>query len=288
MINTLTIIPKKYDIQTLEFNNGVAKMFLETLDRTARYNEAKGFTNQRPIHHTNFIRGLMKLCAKYQIAHSLSPIYASQRQALIVNYNGDIDLCPVENFLIQRLVTQINLIHPDDKGQNIAIGIGYNERGISVTFGTDIWVCSNQSIFGDNLIRTYGRDKTSFPDLLLNVEQWLSNYHKLRTDNYQIIQRMNETTVTSREIQNVIGELFYLAVSENLGEKVTAPLNQTQVADLVRASYLRTYQLPENQNPTVWDINQWGTHYLKPERTDLLSLQETNHRFNNYLLDNYC
>lgn len=271
---------------TLDFENGVAKLSFDTLERTAKYNEVS-LTKARPIQHTEFINELKTVCEENQILHSLAPVYASQRQALIVNHEGSKEQCPIENFLIQRLVTRLDLEHPKDEGQNIAIGISYNEKGISVSFGTNVHVCSNQQVFGQNVLYTYGRGKVSFDEMKLKIKEWIEGFEGLRAENYERIQRMKEAGLTQDQVRQIIGDLFYLAVSDNNGEEVNAPLNQLQVANLVRASYEPMYK-PQGGNLTVWDVSQWGTNGLKPTCTDLLTLQETNARFCDFMYDNYC
>jgi len=277
---------KTAPIETLDFNSSrVTEIDLPTLERTVKYQE---LNKRRPKQHAEVIREIAKMCEANKIVHTLQPIYASQKQAMIVNYEGEADQCPADQFLIKRLVTQIHLEHPEDTDKKISIGIAYNEDGISACFGVNIEVCQNMNIFGSNLIHTHGRDKVSFDDMILNIDNWLKNYEGLRAENYDLIKRMRETEVSHQEVQQIIGDLFSRSVRANMGGE-NSPLSQVQVADLVRSSEDGIYKLPENQNPSIWDITNWGTHGLKAQNgTDLLTLQATNQRFNNFMLDEYC
>jgi hypothetical protein len=68
--------------------------------------------------------------------------------------------------------------------------------------------------------------------------------------------------------------------------KQQAPLNQTQVADFIRASYSSEYEV-SNRPTTVWDLQQMGTSILKPRNTDLISIYQDNSNFNNFLVKEF-
>ena len=85
--------------------------------------------------------------------------------------------------------------------------------------------------------------------------------------------------------EHVTGDLFRRAVLSNAGQDVTAPLNQVQVADFVKSQNLDLYHRSEQK--TAWDLVQYGTHELKPNRTDLVTLYQHNNSFCSYVRDRY-
>lgn len=278
-------------MKTLEFNGNVCSMDLDTLGRTSKFDEIHGLTDKRPVQHVDFIRSLQTLCEENQILCDLSPIHASKKQALLVNWNREQHgIPPVENFLIQRLITQLNLIHPEDTDKRVNIALCYNEKGIECAFGTRIDICANQNIFGGHRMRTYGNDRMSYDEMMQKLQDWLINYEDMRAENYEKINRMMQTELRTDQTRQIIGDLIYLAVTDNMpGKSVNAPLNQVQVSNLIQASHLPMYQKKGGEPVTVWDVTQWGTHGLKAENNmDLLTLQETQQGFNTFMLDNYA
>jgi hypothetical protein len=80
----------------------------------------------------------------------------------------------------------------------------------------------------------------------------------------------------------LLGTLFERAVRANQGDKsVDAPLNQADCAALVRAGYDKI--IDEGQVVTAWDLTNWCTSVLKPDRSDMASMLVNNHRINEFI-----
>jgi len=275
---------------TLTFEKGVAELDLATLNRTAKYQLAKGaLPVSRPIEHSTFIDRLMNTASAIPgISAELESIYAAESMAMRVMYQGEKHACPVENYLIQRLTSRIHLNHSSDKDFNMAIGIAYNEKGISLTFGSNVRVCSNQNVFGDNIMHTFGGDrKVPFDKMMEIFSKWIGDFNKYRDFDYQMIERMQQTQIQENAKQILYGKLIDAAVVQNMDSKRKAPLNITQVAEFIRASYSPEYAIPTERLATVWDMQQMGTSILKPKNSDMVTLLETQNNFSNFIINEF-
>lgn len=276
--------------QTLQFEKGVAELDLATLKRTAKYELAKGsLPASRPIEHSHFIENLCNIASKVpNISIENEKIYAAEGQAMRVMWQGKKDECPVENYLIQRITSRIHLKHTSDNEFNMAIGLSYNEKGISLAFGSNVWVCSNQNVFGENIMHTFGGDrKVPFDKMIEIFSKWMLDFNKYRDMDYQMIERMKATEIQENAKQLLYGKLIDSAVRQNMDQKVSAPLNQTQVADFIRASYSPEYAVPLDRNATVWDMQQMGTSILKPKTSDMVTLLESQNNFSNFIIKEF-
>lgn len=276
--------------QTLQFEKGVAELDLATLKRTAKYELAKGsLPASRPIEHAHLIENLCNIASKVpNIQVDVEKIYAAEGQAMRVMWQGKKDECPVENYLIQRITNRIHLKHVSDNEFNMAIGLSYNEKGISMAFGSNVWVCSNQNVFGDNIMHTFGGDrKVPFDKMLEIFNKWMLDFNKYRDFDYQMIEKMKSTPIQENAKQVLYGKLIDAAVLQNIDAKISAPLNQTQVADFIRASYSPEYAIPSDRSATVWDMQQMGTSILKPKTSDMVSLLESQNNFSNFIIKEF-
>lgn len=277
-------------MNTLSFEKGVSTLDLDTLKRTAKYEMAKGsLPTNRPIEHHNLLSELMHKIGGYNtgITAELEDIYAAESMAMRVMHAGKKEDCPVENYLLQRLTTRIHLKHPDDNEFNMAVGISYNEKGITMAFGPNVWVCANQNVFGNNIMQTYGKEKIPFDKMMDLFNEWMMSFDHMRTEDYKMINNMKETTVGREAVDVLYGKLIHSAVRQNMDSKEVAPLNQSQVADFIRASYSEEYEVPATEEVSVWDLQQMGTSILKPNKSDLVSLLPTVNNFSNFVINEF-
>ncbi len=265
-------------------------MDLSTLARTAKYELAKGsLPASRPIEHYQLLDNLTNIASKIpNVRVEQEDIYAAEAQAMRVMWSGAKNECPVENYLIQRITTRIHLKYASDSDMNMAIGVSYNEKGISMAFGSNVWVCSNQNIFGDNIMHTFGGDrKVPFEKMMELFHKWMLDFNMYRDQDYKMVEKMKERTIEENAKQLLYGKLIDKAVLQNLDTKQSAPLNQTQVADFIRASYSPEYLIPDTRPANVWDLHQMGTSILKPKTSDMVSLLQNQNDFSNFIINEF-
>jgi hypothetical protein len=276
-------------MDTIQFEKGIARLDLATLQRTVSYEQAKGgLPKNRPIEHHRLISGICdRANAINGVTVEVDPIYCTERKTLQVMWGGPKDECPVENHLVQRLTGRVQLKYKGDDAMNMAIGFSYNERGITLGFGPNIWVCSNQNVFGDNIMSTYtlnGRTGMAFDKISDVLKAWFQNFEEKREDDYGKITVMQNTNVERKTVKLLYGELIEEAVL--VSDK--APMNITQVSSFVRKSQDEKYEVPVGEDYTVWDLCQMGTDVLRPHDNDLVTSYHTLNNFNNFMLDKFC
>ena len=62
---------------------------------------------------------------------SIEPIHINEKFAKRIYWDGEKNQCPIEKYLIERVVTRIMINSHDDTSLNQALAISYNENGIS-------------------------------------------------------------------------------------------------------------------------------------------------------------
>jgi hypothetical protein len=280
-------------MEKIVFNNGTAVLDYDTLKRTVNYEQANGkLPKNRPIEHHKLIEMICDEASVLKNANvEVDSIFCTEKNTLRVMWPGAKDECPVENHLIQRLVTRIHLINKKDKDMNMAVGLSYNEKGLILAFGPNIHICKNQNVFGDNIMSTYSyqkRDKMDFGKIIEVFRAWMLNFEKKKEADYNRIEKMKQVEVPYKEVKLLYGELIESAVLANLDGKFNSPMNQTQVAEFIRNTRDEKYEIPVGEAVNVWNLTQMGTDVLKPQNSDYTNSYHTLNNFNNFIYDKYC
>lgn len=279
----------------LNFDKGYVEMDLETLRRTISMELATGgLPKSRPINHFEFIDAVIDIAKKKiapGVAVKVDNIIASEAQAKRLLWAGEKDKCPVEKYYIERLVAKIRFVMEEDEqlGISMALAISFNEQGIAVAFGPEVRICSNQNIFGDNMICTYGDRKMPYDKILEVIGVWMDEFKVKREQDMGMITKLRGITVYENDFFQIIGKLFVNAVGYNSGDKeLDAPLNQTQVANMVREYITWLGENPTEEggvaDMSLWDVTNFGTMTLKPDSANMTTLLQDIRGLNNFLL----
>lgn len=270
-----------------------ATISLDQLERTTSLASATGrLSKTAPVEHSAFIRKILELSAYADVDALLEPLVVKENniRRLQQHQNKDLPLAnwPLEHYLVQRITTKIVFQDPfftnrEDAKGSLAIGISYTEKGIQVAFGHNVFVCSNLNVFGENFFSTFGNEKNRVPfeKGLELLQAWMMRYTVIRNDNQRRIQRLMEVPVTEERRLQVIGKLFENAVRANNNDRtVVAPLNQSECGWLINAGY---DQITTNREISAWDLTNWATSVLKPEKGDTLEMLRSNFELNSFL-----
>jgi hypothetical protein len=289
-------------ITTLEWEDkeSVKQIDLPTLRRTAGYELATGkMPKSRPIEHFKFIEDLSEDFNSMTTDDVwVEPIYISKRQTARVGWDtktmGD-RIPPLDKFLVKRCITRL-MVKVDGEETNSltsrlspTVSICYNELGIEVAFGVNNSVCSNMTIMGsDKLYRTYGRDKIEFDTLQNKVRDYFGNLRDWFQKDCKVIRQLEDTILTSSQVDNVMGELL---TSANIGA-TGGNYDVLNVAQLCKMTQERIkhdavlYNMSKDDNYcNGWELINWGTEYLKPKNNEMIQLMSANNNFHNYILD---
>jgi hypothetical protein len=292
-------------MDTILFDNNTVNINLDTLKRSATHFQAMGMLpNSRPVHHFELIEWLQSEMQDITgHAASIEPITISARHSrrIRIDINETInpkDPCPIERLNIQRLVTRIGLdVDADVNGEklNPAIAIGYNDKGIELAMGTNIFVCSNMNIFGSNKYSTYGADKIQFEALKEIIKAMFKNWKDTFERDCIAIEKMQNTTLPQHKAMNMLGELYYESMKYTLTKSEIAKLEKP----IVKRSILNNAQCNRLSEELItkfdqahldgmisyWDFCQAGTENLKPTSNDLVSLYPAVQNFNAFVLE---
>lgn len=273
-----------------EIKDGVAELSLQQLKKTTKVMDEMYLPKSRPVYHDTLVEIIAEKVDKIRgIKADLGAIYVPERAAKVSNRPGEKfnkENCPIENWIIERFTTRIDCIFPDDKDMNMYFGISYNERGITLAMGLDVWICKNQNVFGGKVMSTYGKNSMPYDKMIEVVENWTSKFTQLADEDYSIAKKMRDKEVSKETKSLVIGKLFEMAVLQNnSGGKEYSPLNQTQVGMMVKNQFDSKYI--NNDALTVWDLNQWGTDALRPHNTDIVTMYQDLNAYSGFLINEF-
>tara|TARA_Y100000310_G_scaffold217574_1_gene218622 strand:- start:1346 stop:2191 length:846 start_codon:yes stop_codon:yes gene_type:complete len=270
-------------MKTLEFNNNIATLDLSTLERTASYEMAKGgLPKNRPIEHFKLVTDLQSNIKKNtKLESKIDVIYTSERQTMQIMHNKADGECPIEKYLLQRVVTKL-LISDESKEFQAAVGVSYTDRGIQLVFGTHVNVCSNLMIWGPNFMSTYGTNKVGFSIMMDAFDDWMKRFQEKRSKDMEIIEALQKRKVEENELFEVLGRLIHAAEKNNSLKSDDSSLNVSQTLRLIDNYENRDLT---KKTVTAWDITNWGTNNLKPDQDggDLTSIYNTTHKFSNVI-----
>lgn len=304
-------------MNTLKFENGNAVIELKDLEKTLKLELATGgLKKSAPVEHFTLLNGLMSMAEHdtevgtflsqtewgnfgTQVSHSsmaivknpelsfsVDPIHVNDKYANRIQWTGEKDLCPIENYLIKRLVTKINVHRESELEVNQAIAVSYNENGIALAMGTNVKVCSNMNIFGGNLMSTYGANKMPFERMMDLVKHWMQNlnpYHKADMD---VIDKLKAISLDSKMVNELLGQLIRQAALSNFTTKIKSPINVTQVCRMIEnGSEILTNN--DFSNYTAWDFQNQLTYVLKPNTSDMSILLQNQQQVANFMTDSF-
>lgn len=277
-------------MNTLKFKNNIAELDLPTLEKTVKYEMAKGgLPRNRPIEHYKLITRLKdNIQDNTKLEAKIDTIYTSERQAKQIMFDGEGE-CPIENYLLERVVTKL-LVEDKVKGYKAAVGLSYTDRGIQVAFGTHVNVCSNLMVWGDNFMSTFGSNKVPFDIMMDAFDDWMKRFQEKREQDHVIIKALQKRNVKENELFEVLGRLIHSAERGN-STKDDGSLNVSQTLRLID-NYEKERQAKidrGNEKITAWDITNWGTNNLKPQIDggDLTSIYNTTHKFSNVIAKHF-
>jgi len=273
----------------LLFEQPTLQLNFETLKESATDQLANGgMKPSRPVQHFQFIQWLQQeIGESAAIADPiLEPITVSRSHSKRISFDGSPkDACPIDKFLIGRLVTRIGLDYEIEvAGEKLkpCFAISYNDDGIEVAFGSNVWSCANMNIFGSTVYRTYGHDKLAFEVFKDVILAQISTYKERHNINCDIIDKLSkvELDVTAQKLWEA--DIFEIAVKANKAKRKDLVLNLSQVTRMTE----EILDKREHSDAfTAWTFNQAGTQNLKPDSQDLVSLYSTTEKFNSWVCD---
>lgn len=260
-----------------EDKQNAALISLDDLRHTRTLRDAKKkLPASRPIEHTEFIDLINEVSDKKGIQVLTPEIYVSKSDSHYDTRTAAALGLPntLEAWFFDRLICRIPLVAPDDSDFNPAIAIGYNAKGITLAFGTNVRICSNMSIFGGKLLKTYD-EGVPFNRMIELFVAWMGEMQRHYEYDLGILQRMKNTYLsdTRNEIERMSGKLHLAASRKNRNIKLLAPLDQTQANafdnNLIALEMEGKINLDTPDLINIYDLYNIGTNILTHSQTNL-------------------
>ena len=269
-------------MKTLNFDqNKIQELDLQTLKQTYKENDVYG-NPLRGIYHYQVINEILERCDRHGLKYNIQDIFAANNNSK--QYPGVSVLPQVEAqhgagapeaHILRRVYTTINIQDREDEELTTNIAIAYHQDGVQVAFGTTVKICRNLTILGaDQIVSNYGSQKLSNELIFQSVDSWLMNFGDYKERDYRIINAMKDIQTTRADVFRLIGMLTAIRVSfdnsigdvrERLGNY---PLNQAQIS-IFTENYLRETETRGNDDLSLWDVYNLGTHIYKPATTEI-------------------
>lgn len=276
--------------KSLDFKNNLEVLTLDELKLTQKEDEV-GNTSRARLRHYDLITELADKMVKRNMKFEIDPIYvrkggpSTAPNASVYPYLEEKwGKNALEAHVIRKLVTRINITDLQDKETQASIGIGFNQHGIIVAFGQNVFVCSNMSIWGENVLSNYGSSKITNKELFSRYTDWMDAFQNKRQTDLNIIRHLKETEASQDAIPYLIGEMQMSAVKQAYLKGDVAPFNISQITDFTK-SYLKRLEHDDKLDiHNMWDIYNIGTRLLRAKDVrDLEPIYHQNQVFGNFL-----
>jgi len=280
-------------MKTLEFKDKRSEVLtLDELKTTLIAEDAGGkLSKALPVDHFKVFDAISDTLNAGNIEHEVSPITVyggkfAKKVPYVERHLG------VENALQAHWLSKVygEIILPKNglDGIRSMIRVEYHDRGLSVSYGKHVLVCSNgMTAFRGDILSTYGSNKMDYEHILQIVESWVNKLDEKSEQYNKIITTMMETDVDKSALPKMIGKLQMFAVNQAyLDTTTTAPFNIGQVSSFTKG-VLKNLDKEEKLD-TVWDLYNVGTMIQKPNQMDLAHISENNFNFTNFICEEYA
>jgi len=120
---------------------------------------------------------------------------------------------------IPKVIGRIDILDCMDEDRNLAIGIGYDEKSTVMVFGTNITVCQNMSVFGDNFMTTRGRDAMKLDTILDKIKDLIGTRKAIWDENNRVLNKMKDVELEYDSYLRFFGWLSHNAVGKAYFQK---------------------------------------------------------------------
>ena len=263
---------------------------LEELAQTIKTIRQGKVSKTRPIEHYEFIEEVMNRLRKHGLQFTIDPIWVSKAGSTLCGTKENPNPKPIfSNWILERMITKLNITNDEKPDHNGAVAIGYNEKGLQVSFGTNIKICSNMNIFGGNYMSTYGGKRMDNIDLFWDAfETWLREYDIRRAYDIYVLEEMKKRTLTlEHEVPEFIGSLYMAASLRTKGNKeFPAPLECSEITTLSNDLF-QVIKDKEAKTISLYEVYQACTFLMKGDRGSVENVIPNIIDLGNFVIDKY-
>jgi hypothetical protein len=276
--------------RVLFVENKVEVLTLPELKRTINAEDIGGLRRTAPVPHFKLIDDLNDILTKAGQAPVVENIYIGKSPGtkLIKQVEQQHGIEKVlDAWLLDRITGKISLPSLSKPDMTSVIAFSYHDKGIDVAFGQNVHDCSNMCIYGSNLMSTYGANKNvDYDKMLTAFSQWCTQLEAMSERDMAIIERLQSTQISGKDMVNFIGKMEIAAVAANIGIKTMAPLNVTQVGEVTKSLlHKEPTMFHEDTRTTLWEFYNNFTYVLKADKSDIVSLLTDTRNIGELILD---
>ena len=244
----------------------------------------------RPVQSWEMFDAISEILTERNIPFDLDPIWIqnSEAQQIITQQEKEkfsVEGTPINRWLFNQLVTKFSVGNPLTDEYRSAIAVSFNKTGIAVAFGENVHFCQNMSIFGSNLMSTYGQTKIPYDKMLDVMNHWMEKLPAKQQYNHRIINTMKEIELNDpKQVYKIVGKLYSQSVRQAYNG-ATSPFQIGQMSTLVRELDKR---MGEGQSiGSVWDLYNVGTNLYKPGEVDLANIFHLSKFWHDFLAEEF-
>lgn len=273
-------------------NIKVETLSLEELSQTVIAHVDIQKSRTTPVAHFEFIQKIMEILTAAGRNPKLDHIYASNTGGTTAIRNIEEEkglpkiLC---SWLLRKITGKIMIDKLGDEEMTSCIAFSYHDKGIDLAYGHNVHDCSNMSIFGSNVLHTYGAGKNVSYETMLEVfTEWCNKMDEMHKKDMLIIAAMKGKKIKGGGMLKFMGKLLSLAVGFNIGMKVVAPLNVTQCGEVTKGILSKDPNLFNEDNEiTLWEFYNFMTFVMKGDKADITSLLTDIVALGNMMVEEY-
>jgi hypothetical protein len=250
---------------------------LEELKMTVSAKDVGKTSRTRPVTHYQFIEDIMRILTEANQAPILAHIYCAKSGGtkIIPKIEEQLGVKDViDAWLLDKITGRIMIPSLTTEDTECCVAFSYHDKGLDLAFGSNVRDCSNVSIFGSNVMHTYGAKKDASYERMLEVfKEWSGKLDKMYEEDLKLIKSMMMIKVTGKEMLRFLGKLMVSAIKFNMGFKVVAPLNVTQVNEVIRGIITKKGEkFYEGPDCTLWEFYNFMTFVMKGDKADITTL----------------
>jgi len=269
----------------------------ENLSNSIRQEGKYGDTlKTKPVQIWTLGKKIMKLMESNSVNYSEDPIYVQKKSSNALLRDADKQAgykrhyAPIEKWKFDKVIMSYNIPKISNVyGTNARIGITLNDLGVNVAFGMNVVVCSNFSVMGGTIMRTYKTHRNSAMDwdlMKYKLEKWVGNLDQIFNLQTKIMHNMKSKELKDPEIiTDTIGDLYTKAIRSAYFKGEPTPMDTHELSKFTQEMLRQKKE--EEKISSVWDLYNWGTSIMKPGITDIGNISENSEMFSDYLCQRF-
>lgn len=249
----------------------------------------------KPVQIWNLVDDMKNNLNKNEINYVLGDIFIQKRSSAALLNDSDRNAgynrynAPISKWKFDKVIAHITIPNITKPGVNAHIALTLNEQGLTIAYGMNVHVCSNFSVMGGSVLRTYtynGQHGTGWDTIQIFLNLWTKNLEQLFKIQSGIMENMQNTTIKDeRTVQKIVGILYQNAIRQAYFRGAETPFDTHSLSQFVQEMLRQRKE--EEKIGNVWDLYNWGTSVMKPGIVDIGEISNVSHGYCNFLCNEF-